>query len=559
MAGEAKLGPQAAEEVIDLLKQVKAGDQLDTLARKTGFEVKALEDITQKGIGKGGAKGGKDVLKSIVEKLGGTIESVQTEVNTLLGRTRDVGGGQVPPAAQPAFRKEVIEPTEKRGYTLGTPPGEAPPAVVAKPGPLSPRLQSLSDAANAAAEAQRARQAGSVIDAEFQTEGLVPVSRRAEGLFTEGEVAEMAGKARPGPAGRGVSDVTPGAKVARGEESRTQAERAADLDLGLDLGMPKIPKGAKRAGLGLGVVGLASGFSKEANAPAVIKEAGVDKIEDVKGLANKAEAQGAVTPEQKAVFVQQAEQVAKAEKSLGEILREEYKQDKARIELLRLTETIMNGLVTAIGANALLNKGSPYAVDFSKGPKTDWAGEFDRLQKDFNTQMGALNEKYKLEAAEKREAERETARESRFVRGQELDREKLEAQKAKEGQVAGQKAQEKATAAKDKAFAELSGALASLKEKSTPISTKQVVANATKLGVPKEEIDLLVSKTTGKGLFNLADENKVAEILEKYRPGQQQAAAPAEALVDMVAPDGRALKVPAARVSELEAKGARRK
>jgi hypothetical protein len=187
----------------------------------------------------------------------------------------------------------------------------------------------------------------------------------------------------------------------------------------------KLAKGAKRAGLGLGVVGLASGFSNEANAPAVIKEAGVDKIDDVKGLADKAEAQGAVTPEQKAVFVQQAEKVAKVEKSLGEILREEYKQDKARIELLRLTETIMNGLVTAIGANALLNKGSPYAVDFSKGPKTDWAGEFDRLQKDFKTQMDALNEKYKLEAAEKREAGRAATQKSQFEQSQDLKRQAI--------------------------------------------------------------------------------------------------------------------------------------
>jgi hypothetical protein len=57
--------------------------------------------------------------------------------------------------------------------------------------------------------------------------------------------------------------------------------------------------------------------------------------------------------------------------------------------------------------------------------------------------MNALNEKYKLEAEEKRAQAREEAIESRFVRGQELEREKLEAQKAKETEAAGRKTQEK--------------------------------------------------------------------------------------------------------------------
>jgi hypothetical protein len=71
------------------------------------------------------------------------------------------------------------------------------------------------------------------------------------------------------------------------------------------------------------------------------------------------------------------------------------------------------------------------------------------------------------------------------------------------------------------------------------------VANATKLGIPKEEIDLLVSKTTGKGLFNLVDEEKVAEILEKYRPGQAAAAAPSKVQVEV---NGQLGEIPADQV-----------
>jgi hypothetical protein len=206
---------------------------------------------------------------------------------------------------------------------------------------------------------------------------------------------------------------------------------------------PQMTKAPVKRAAAAALAGIGASFSQTANPPPTIAAAQVDKIEDVQDLADKAEAQGAVTPEQKAVFVEQAQQVVKAQKSLEQILREEYKQDKARVELMQLTETIMNGLVTAIGANALLNRGSPYAVDFSKGPKTDWAGEFDRLQKDFKTQMDALNEKYKLEAQEKREAEREARRKYEFEETQKLSREKLEAQKAKEAEAAALKTEEK--------------------------------------------------------------------------------------------------------------------
>jgi hypothetical protein len=214
------------------------------------------------------------------------------------------------------------------------------------------------------------------------------------------------------------------------------------------------------------------------------------------------------------------------------------KQDKARIELLRLTETIMNGLVTAIGANALLNKGSPYAVDFSKGPKTDWGGEFDRLQKDFNTQMNALNEKYKLEAAEKREAGREAARESRFVRDQELDREKLEAQKAKEGQVAGAaatRAENKTLETQNKAYAQLRKAV----ENKKPGDVERFGFEA---GLPDEDIEAIKNEM-GKGWFRKGfasleallsseESTKLDSILKKYRPGQVTAPTPAAAPAD---------------------------
>ena len=250
----------------------------------------------------------------------------------------------------------------------------------------------------------------------------------------------------------------------------------------------------------------------------------MDKVEDVAPLIQNAIQ--ATEPDKQAALLAQAQQLQAAAQSIEAKLTSDYEKKQARVELMKLAETVMGGLVTAIGANALLNRNSPFAVDFSQGPKTDWNSQFDRLQKDYATQMGLITQKYKIEAAEKRAQAAEAGREARFQQELGLKREELGIKEQKAATEVARKASEKEAASKDKAFAELSGALASLKEKSTPMSNKQVVANATKLGIPKEEIDLLVSKTTGKGLFNLADEEQVSGILEKYRPGQ---AAPAAA------------------------------
>ncbi|NDD53366.1 hypothetical protein EBZ39_05750 [bacterium] len=511
MAGEAKLGAKAAEEVIDLLKQAKSGDQLETLATKTGFDVEALDDVVQKGVGKGGVKGGKDLLKSIVDKLGGTIESVQTEVNTLLGRTRDVGGGQVPPSAK--GQVEITGPvdglTRGKGFTMAPRVGEQGEAL---PVPVS------------------TKQAGA-LEGQAVIEPEVLDSPRMTSLQTKmGRAAEDATTIQPRLA-------LPEGQTEAAKMSQTPSQKMLEAATAPKPQQMSMAKKAAAAGL----VGLGAGFSKEANAPVVIKESGIDKVEDVKGLADKAEAQGAVTPEQKAVVVQQVEQVAKAQKSLGEILQEEYKQDKARIELLRLTETIMNGLVTAIGANALLNRGSPYAVDFSKGPKTDWAGELDRLQKDFKIQMDALNEKYKLEAHEKQETEREARRKYEFEETQKLSREKLEAQKAKQSQAAGAAktiAESKALEKQNKAYSQLLKAV----ENKKPGDVKRFGFEA---GLPDEDIKAIKDEM-GKGWFRktydsfealLSSEEATTldNILKKYRPGQQAApaapgaAAPADA------------------------------
>ncbi len=329
-------------------------NQIANAAEELGVKPEQLTKFVNKPTG--------EAFEKIAETLGEGLEGAQKFVDKFLQRETPTP----PPPSKPlALPPAAVEPAP------------ALPAVVTPPGPLSPRMQSVSS------KAQKA-----IIDVE-------PLSAK--------------------PA------------LPAGQTSQTPTQQAMEAATA-----PKPPqmtpipkKSTAAAAAGLGAFALGAGFSKEANAPTTIQAAQVDSVAEVKTLADEAEKQGVVTPEQKTVLQSQAEQLEVAAQSLEQKLTTEYEKRKARVELMQLAETVMNGLVTAIGANALLNRGSPFAVDFSKGPRTDWAGELDRLQKDFKIQMDALNEKYKLEAQEKREAERAARQESQFQQSQALKREAM--------------------------------------------------------------------------------------------------------------------------------------
>jgi hypothetical protein len=557
MAGETKvvqqLSEEAADELVKGVRQLKAGGKLKKLAEEVGVSTKSLEKIADKGT-------------EALEGIGKKLDDLQLRVDSIFGRAgrepteleklgaKAAQGGQTPPTVPPAFAKEEI--AREKGYRLATPP---PPQGMEGPrgGPL--------------VGGNRTYHPNETVDpvtgAPMSTEtAVVPYgSVLNKPTMTQEELSKAAAQAKPGQAGRGVSEVTPATKVARGEESRMQAERAADLGLNLDLpeipGMPKIPKGTKRVGLGLGIAGIASGFSKEANAPTTIAAAQVDKIEDVKTLANNAEAQGAVTPEQKTVLQGQAEQLEAAAQSIEDKLTSDYEKKKARVELMQLTETIMNGLVTAIGANALLNRGSPYAVDFSKGPKTDWAGEFDRLQKDYATQMGAIMQKYKLEATEKREAERAARQESQFQQSQALKREQMEARQGQAVQTAAQKQAEK----KNKLEADATGIIEKIaafdpeKDVSKMSTSRGQLYKVTKQLFNSEELKQIEARTTE---LSKESESKIRAFFRSIGLASQEKTpkeyanltnAYAQAVREKLLPEGQQA-APAAAPSDADAK-----
>jgi len=120
--------------------------------------------------------------------------------------------------------------------------------------------------------------------------------------------------------------------------------------------------------------------------------------------------------------------------------------------------------------------------------------------------------------AEARTVEDYIAAQNRFAMEQQQEKQRAARETAKEQKLETKKSTED-LAEKQKNFAKLSGALAALEKKDSPQARKQLDEAATLLGIPADEVDELVSETTGEGRFNLAESKRVQAILEKYRPG----------------------------------------
>jgi hypothetical protein len=364
------------KEIAKILENIPE-NQLANAAEELGVTTKQLSGFINKPSGK--------AFQKIAETLGEGVEGAQKFVNKWVGREptelEKIGqkfatGGETPPPVNPGAAKEVIAPPGPTEFQMTGQPG-GPLATVEQPGQMT--------------------------------------TSRLGGL---GQKLEEKAPLQLGPAGR------------REQTLRSSLGDEFNASMGMDeitgAPMSKVPK--KAAGLGAvaaaGAAVLASaGFSKEANAPAVVKEAALDKVEDITPLIQKAVQ--ATEPDKQAVLLEQAQQLQVAAQSIEDKLTSAYEKKQARVELMKLTETVMSGLVTAIGANALLNRNSPFAVDFSQGPKTDWNAQFDRLQKDYTAQMGLITQKYKIEAAEKRAQAAEAGREARFQQGMQFKREEL--------------------------------------------------------------------------------------------------------------------------------------
>jgi hypothetical protein len=85
-------------------------------------------------------------------------------------------------------------------------------------------------------------------------------------------------------------------------------------------------------------------------------------------------------------------------------------------------------------------------------------------------------------------------------------------------------AEAKAEAAKQKVlqdnFKKLQGGLRALAVKDSAAAQKAIGEAAEMLGIPVDEVDTIILKTTGKGITNFENIPEVRKIVEKYRPSQ---------------------------------------
>jgi hypothetical protein len=98
-----------------------------------------------------------------------------------------------------------------------------------------------------------------------------------------------------------------------------------------------------------------------------------------------------------------------------------------------------------------------------------------------------------------------------------------------------------ATAKKRETFAKLEGAITALKSKGgdKPAARAKAAEAASLLGIPPSELDSMFTETTGDGLFNLAEPEKVQAILNKYNPDAIQPGAPGAPAAPAALPSGQ--------------------
>jgi hypothetical protein len=434
----------------------------DAEAASVGNKIGIDEDFVKQVRANPKSKQATEFFKNVIEKTkpaakqaGDLVNAAQALFDQAAGRPIKVkskeeligeavaaknGKTPPPPAVAPEFRTESLG--KQRDYTLQSPIG----------GPLVPaqssRLQGISN---------KLSDVDPVTQAPMSTEtALVPVGPRVEGTgVTPEQIADAADKAKPGKPGQGIKEgYIPGREPSLQEE-QPGMEQLPQYNLGI--GPSK--RTVTRAGLGVAGVGAGAAVARytlfgdkplaqQADAGQATQATEAKDVQEVVDLADKAAP--VLPPELAQKAKENSEKIKTIEDLLADV--EARKQRKVdRIELLQAIETMTHGLVTAIGAGVLLNRNSPFAVDFSKGPKVDWAAQLDRLQKDFDTQTNALIKKYGIDQEMKAKQEAAVESKRRHEERMGLEREKLELEKTKAGQQQAEK-QAKLTAAEQKQY-----------------------------------------------------------------------------------------------------------
>jgi hypothetical protein len=404
MAATPKFGAEDAKKIEQDIVQAVEVSGADAVAAAIGKPVKFVQGLLEKGLS---TKAGQQLVKG--------VQDLDKKLLDL--RVKPPVTGETPPPAFPGTKQEI--PTQMDG-SMG--PGRGGPVVPTQrrgalmPLPQNVEAEDIPPPAGSLARVQQRVQEAQPIEPVKQ---LPPPGRREETL------RESLQEGQPG------MEQLPEYNLGIGPSKRTMAKAALGVT------------GAGAAAAGYKLLGDKPLATQEGVGDTT-RVAEVTATPDIKAMTDKAMPH---VPEQaKEIIQNQVQKVLSLEERLNNELsdaRTKYNKEVARKEMLQAIETVMHGLVTALGAKAALDRGSPFAIDFSKGPQVNWESKFANLQKDFELQTNAIVKKYDLEQKERLEQQKAEESKRRYEERMGLEREKLGVEKTKvEQQLAKQQAED---------------------------------------------------------------------------------------------------------------------
>jgi len=357
MAATPKFGAEDAKKIEQDIVQAVEVSGADAVASALGKPVKFIQGLLEKGLS---TKAGQQLSKS--------VQDLDKKLLDL--RIKAPVTGEAPPPVPAKFK------TQSTGPEI--------PGAVGEPG----------TAFTTKTPTQPSRGALMPLPENIEAEDITPPTSlaRVQQRVQETQPIQPVKQLQP-----------PGRREETLRESLQEGQPGMEQLPEYNLGIGPSKRAMAKAGLGVAGAGAAAAgyrlfgdkpLSQQPDAPSTLKAGDVKDTQELVDLADKAAP--TLPPEQAQKTKENAEKIKTIQDLLADV--EKRKQQKVdRIELMQAIETMAHGLVTAIGAGVMLNRGSPFAVDFSKGPKVDWASQLDRLQKDFDTQTNALIKKYGIE------------------------------------------------------------------------------------------------------------------------------------------------------------------
>ena len=513
MAATPKFGAEDAKKIEQDIIQAVEVSGADAVAAAIGKPVKFVQGLLEKGLS---TKTGQQLVKG--------VQDLDKKLLDL--RVKPPVTGEVPPPAFPGTKQEI--PTQMNG-SMGSDRGE--PLVPAQrrgalmPLPENVQAEDIPPPAGSLARVQQRVQEAQPIEPVKQ---LPPPGRREETLRESLQ------------------------------EGQSGMEQLPEYNLRLAPSPESMRKAAAAGGLTMaGITGMKlfgnRPLSQQDYVGDTTRVAEITATPDIKAMTDKAMPH---VPEQaKEIIQNQVQKVLSLEERLDKELssaRAKYDKEVARKEMLQAIETVMHGLVTALGAKAALDRGSPFAIDFSKGPQVNWESKFANLQKDFELQTNAITKKYDLEQKERLEQQKAEESKRRYEERMGLEREKLGVEKTKvEQQIAKQQAEAVANlnAADQKQYNTNLKSFAALKEAVQNKNPGDVQQYATVLGA-SDDTTAKLAEAMNQGMWDkiltmlgISEQPTTEQILQGLRPQKPTPAA---------APSDREAKLK--RLQELEAK-----